>query len=83
MRSKFTRSALSHSLMRSLAGSLLNRFREQLSVEQQRTLELHFFEGYSLRSRKRPARRSGIYDTITIAVWSGFAHWCSRKRTSE
>jgi RNA polymerase sigma-70 factor (ECF subfamily) len=32
-----------------VARSLLNRFREQLSVEQQRTLELHFFEGYSLR----------------------------------
>ena len=29
--------------------TLLNRFREQLSVEQQRTLELHFFEGYSFR----------------------------------
>ena len=29
--------------------TLLNRFREQLSIEQQRTLELHFFEGYSFR----------------------------------
>lgn len=29
--------------------TLLNRFREQLSQEQQRTLELHFFEGYSFR----------------------------------
>lgn len=29
--------------------TLLNRFREQLSVEQQRTLELHFFEGYNFR----------------------------------
>ena len=29
--------------------TLLNRIREQLSSEQQRTLELHFFEGYSLR----------------------------------
>ena len=31
------------------AKSLLNRLRGQLSPEQQRTLELHFFEGYSLR----------------------------------
>jgi RNA polymerase sigma-70 factor (ECF subfamily) len=32
-----------------VARTLLNRFREQLSAEQQQTLELHFFEGYSLR----------------------------------
>jgi len=32
-----------------VARTLLNRLREQLSAEQQRTLELHFFEGYSLR----------------------------------
>lgn len=31
------------------ARSLLNRLREQLSEEQRTTLELHFFEGYSLR----------------------------------
>lgn len=31
------------------ARTLLNRLREQLSREQQQTLELHFFEGYSLR----------------------------------
>jgi RNA polymerase sigma-70 factor, ECF subfamily len=31
------------------AGSLLNRLREELSPEQRQTLELHFFEGYSLR----------------------------------
>ena len=31
------------------AGTLLNRLREKLSREQQQTLELHFFEGYSLR----------------------------------
>jgi RNA polymerase sigma-70 factor, ECF subfamily len=31
------------------ARTLLNRVREQLSTEQQQTLELHFFEGYSLR----------------------------------
>ena len=31
------------------AKSLLNRLRGQLSPEQQKTLELHFFEGYSLR----------------------------------
>jgi RNA polymerase sigma-70 factor (ECF subfamily) len=31
------------------ARALLNRFRGQLSEEQRRTLELHFFEGYSLR----------------------------------
>lgn len=30
------------------ARSLLNRLREQLSEEQRETLELHFFEGYSL-----------------------------------
>jgi RNA polymerase sigma-70 factor, ECF subfamily len=29
--------------------TLLNRLREKLSAEQQQTLELHFFEGYSLR----------------------------------
>jgi RNA polymerase sigma-70 factor (ECF subfamily) len=29
--------------------ALLNRLRGQLSAEQQETLELHFFEGYSLR----------------------------------
>jgi RNA polymerase sigma-70 factor (ECF subfamily) len=29
--------------------ALLNRVREQLSVDQLQTLELHFFEGYSLR----------------------------------
>jgi RNA polymerase sigma-70 factor (ECF subfamily) len=32
-----------------VARSLLNRLREQLSKEQRTTLELHFFEGYSLR----------------------------------
>jgi RNA polymerase sigma-70 factor (ECF subfamily) len=32
-----------------VARTLLDRFRKQLSAEQQRTLELHFFEGYSLR----------------------------------
>lgn len=32
-----------------VARTLLNRFRERLSGEQQQTLELHFFEGYSLR----------------------------------
>jgi RNA polymerase sigma-70 factor (ECF subfamily) len=32
-----------------LAKSLLNQLREQLSEEQRSTLELHFFEGYSLR----------------------------------
>lgn len=31
------------------ARSLLSRLREQLSQEQRETLELHFFEGYSLR----------------------------------
>jgi RNA polymerase sigma-70 factor, ECF subfamily len=31
------------------ARTLLNRLREQLSDEQRETLELHFFEGYSLR----------------------------------
>ena len=31
------------------ARNLLNRLREQLSEEQSETLELHFFEGYSLR----------------------------------
>jgi RNA polymerase sigma-70 factor (ECF subfamily) len=31
------------------ARNLLNRLREQLSDEQRGTLELHFFEGYSLR----------------------------------
>lgn len=31
------------------ARTLLNRVREKLSAEQQQTLELHFFEGYSLR----------------------------------
>jgi RNA polymerase sigma-70 factor, ECF subfamily len=31
------------------ARSLLNRLRDQLSEEQKETLELHFFEGYSLR----------------------------------
>ena len=31
------------------AKNLLNRLREQLSEEQRKTLELHFFEGYSLR----------------------------------
>ena len=31
------------------ARNLLNRLREQLSEEQRETLELHFFEGYSLR----------------------------------
>jgi len=31
------------------ARALLDRAREQLSSEQQQTLELHFFEGYSLR----------------------------------
>jgi RNA polymerase sigma-70 factor, ECF subfamily len=31
------------------ARNLLNRVREQLSEEQTQTLELHFFEGYSLR----------------------------------
>lgn len=31
------------------ARDLLNRLREQLSGEQRETLELHFFEGYSLR----------------------------------
>jgi RNA polymerase sigma-70 factor (ECF subfamily) len=31
------------------ARDLLNRLREQLSEEQKETLELHFFEGYSLR----------------------------------
>ena len=31
------------------ARSLLNRLREQLTDEQRTTLELHFFEGYSLR----------------------------------
>jgi RNA polymerase sigma-70 factor, ECF subfamily len=31
------------------ARNLLNRLREQLSEEQRATLELHFFEGYSLR----------------------------------
>lgn len=32
-----------------VARTLLNRVREQLSAEQRRTLELHFFEGYSFR----------------------------------
>jgi RNA polymerase sigma-70 factor, ECF subfamily len=32
-----------------VARTLLNRFRERLSAEQQQTLELHFFEGYSFR----------------------------------
>jgi RNA polymerase sigma-70 factor (ECF subfamily) len=32
-----------------VAKTLLQRFREQLSAEQQQTLELHFFEGYTLR----------------------------------
>jgi RNA polymerase sigma-70 factor, ECF subfamily len=32
-----------------VARTLLNQVREQLSSEQQQTLELHFFEGYSLR----------------------------------
>lgn len=32
-----------------VARNLLDRVRGQLSAEQQRTLELHFFEGYSLR----------------------------------
>lgn len=32
-----------------IAKSLLTRLREQLSEEQRHTLELHFFEGYSLR----------------------------------
>jgi RNA polymerase sigma-70 factor (ECF subfamily) len=32
-----------------VASTLLNRIREQLSEEQRQTLELHFFEGYSLR----------------------------------
>jgi RNA polymerase sigma-70 factor, ECF subfamily len=31
------------------ARNLLNRLREELSEEQRETLELHFFEGYSLR----------------------------------
>lgn len=31
------------------ARTLLNRLREKLTREQQQTLELHFFEGYSLR----------------------------------
>lgn len=31
------------------ARNLLNRLREQLSEEQMNALELHFFEGYSLR----------------------------------
>ena len=31
------------------ARQLLDRLREQLSTEQQQTLELHFFEGYSFR----------------------------------
>jgi RNA polymerase sigma-70 factor, ECF subfamily len=31
------------------ARTLFNRVREELSPDQQRTLELHFFEGYSLR----------------------------------
>ena len=31
------------------ARNLLNRLREELSEEQRQTLELHFFEGYSLR----------------------------------
>lgn len=31
------------------ARTLLNRVREQLSPDQRQTLELHFFEGYSLR----------------------------------
>ena len=40
----------SQSLINEIVGrTLLNRFREQLSSEQQRTLELHFFEGYSFR----------------------------------
>lgn len=30
-------------------GTLLSRLREQLSEEQRKTLELHFFEGYSMR----------------------------------
>ena len=32
-----------------IARNLLNRLREQLSEQQRQTLELHFFEGYSLR----------------------------------
>ncbi len=32
-----------------VARTLLNRVREQLSPDQRQTLELHFFEGYSLR----------------------------------
>ncbi|HEX4021307.1 MAG TPA: sigma-70 family RNA polymerase sigma factor [Acidobacteriaceae bacterium] len=32
-----------------VARTLLNRIREQLSPDQRQTLELHFFEGYSLR----------------------------------
>lgn len=37
-------------LIDEIAGrTLLNRLREKLSAEQQQTLELHFFEGYSLR----------------------------------
>ena len=32
-----------------VARTLLNKIREQLSSEQQQTLELHYFEGYSLR----------------------------------
>jgi RNA polymerase sigma-70 factor (ECF subfamily) len=32
-----------------VARTLLNRVREQLSSDQRQTLELHFFEGYSLR----------------------------------
>ena len=39
------------------ARNLLNRLREQLSEEQRDTLELHFFEGYSLREIAEKTKR--------------------------
>jgi RNA polymerase sigma-70 factor (ECF subfamily) len=40
------------------ARNLLNRLREQLSEEQRETLELHFFEGYSLREIAQKTNRT-------------------------
>jgi RNA polymerase sigma-70 factor (ECF subfamily) len=66
------------------ARTLLKRLRAELSPEQQQTLELHFFEGYSLREiAEKPASPLEMCGTIIIEVWSGFVRMSFPKRDSR
>ncbi len=53
------------------ARTLLNRVREQLSAEQRQTLELHFFEGYTLREiAERTHQTLGNQGITSIEGWT-------------